>query len=155
MHAMNRRDRHVYRALKRFLTQALLYVLIAQIIVLPVARHAPVARAEPNSGTAAYVSEDNEGFNFSEQSSTLTEAAAQTTRSNALKVRKAPVDASGMYTTSVSIDLPPGRAGMTPGLSLSYASGSARRDSPVGAGWNLWGDAPAAVEPRVATTRAI
>ncbi|WP_371666573.1 FG-GAP-like repeat-containing protein [Streptomyces sp. NBC_00289] len=44
---------------------------------------------------------------------------------------------SGVFTTSVPLDVPAGRAAMSPRLSLQYASGAGR--SSVGVGWSLSG----------------
>ena len=60
------------------------------------------------------------------------DAAAST--SKATKSRKAPVNATGAFTRSIAIDVPPGRLGMTPSLALSYDSGSVA-ESAVGVGW--------------------
>ncbi len=50
-------------------------------------------------------------------------------------VNSSVVGNTGTFTTGIEIDLPPGRAGMAPKLSLGYASGSG--NSPLGMGWNI------------------
>ena len=45
--------------------------------------------------------------------------------------------ASGAYTQSVPLDLPPGRNGLQPNLSLSYNSQNTDQDDLVGYGWSL------------------
>jgi hypothetical protein len=52
------------------------------------------------------------------------------------KARKAPVSASGAFTHSVDIQVPPGRLGMTPTLALSYNS-AGTAESAIGVGWSL------------------
>jgi len=124
-------------AIRWLFLRSILAVLSTLIIVLPVPFHPQLARAEAPAGTASNVSAETEGFNFVEQSAGLAEAAHSDSTSNALKPRTAPVSASGTFAQSVSIDVPPGRAGMTPTLALTYSSDAFRKDSPVGAGWSF------------------
>ena len=75
--------------------------------------------------------------NFAESSNGVhggVDAAASTTK--ATRSRKAPVSAKGSFTRSIGIDVPPGRLGMTPSLSLAYDSSSVA-ESAVGVGWSL------------------
>ncbi len=75
--------------------------------------------------------------NFSESSSGVAaggDDAASTAKKT--KARSAPVSASGAFTHSIAIQVPPGRLGMTPSLALSYNSGSTT-ESAVGVGWSF------------------
>src|SRR5690554_2223809 len=53
------------------------------------------------------------------------------------QIRETPVSSSGSYSTGISIDMPPGRLGMTPAVGLSYDSSAYRQDSVVEAGWSF------------------
>lgn len=119
-------------AIRWLFVRSILAVLSTLIIVLPVPFHPPVARAD-----AFNISADSESYNFSSHSASSDEGAVESAGANALKQRTSPVSASGAFSTSVSIDVPPGRSGMTPRLALSYVSDSFRQDSPVGAGWSF------------------
>ena len=114
------------------LVRSTLVVLSTLMVVLPIPFHSGMARADAYS-----VSAESESFNFSSQSAAGDEGAVESAGANALKQRTSPVSASGAFSTSVSIDVPPGRSGMTPSLGLSYVSDSFRQDSPVGAGWSF------------------
>src|SRR5687768_13148143 len=78
-----------------------------------------------------------ESFTFSEQSAPTGAASGDLSKSNNLAKRTAPVSSSGTLDHAISIDVPPGRLGMTPALSLSYSSSGYRDEREVGAGWNL------------------
>ncbi len=117
------------RFVERLLTSALLTVLSIMLVVLPIMQRAPRAHAQ-SVGPA-------DSFAFSNISATAMEHSAATDAGNAMKPRTSPIGASGAFTDSVSIRLPPGRSGMTPDLTLSYASSGARTTSAVGAGWSL------------------
>jgi len=75
--------------------------------------------------------------NFSEHTNGV-QAGADDTNGKARmnKSRKAPVSARGTFTHSIPIQVPPGRLGMTPSLSLAYDSGSTA-ESAVGVGWSF------------------
>ncbi|MEO1267779.1 MAG: SpvB/TcaC N-terminal domain-containing protein, partial [Myxococcota bacterium] len=77
-----------------------------------------------------------EGFSFSESSPALSDTLTAQGQSNAAKHWTAPVTRTGDYTRAYTIDLPPGRAGMTPTLGLGYQS-SNRSESTAGVGWSL------------------
>ncbi|HVJ88252.1 MAG TPA: SpvB/TcaC N-terminal domain-containing protein, partial [Labilithrix sp.] len=75
--------------------------------------------------------------NFSDSSNGVRSGAdvASSTQKSA-KARKAPVSARCSFVHSLSIQVPPGRLGMTPSLGLGYDS-ARPTESPVGAGWSF------------------
>ncbi|MCU0661991.1 MAG: hypothetical protein MUC50_06660 [Myxococcota bacterium] len=93
---------------------------------------APLRDVSAGEGTAS-----PEGFLFSEQIPSFGTSNSLSVAKSATQGRSAPVSSSGAYQQSIGIDVPPGRLGMTPSLSLSYSSDAGRKPSPVGAGWSL------------------
>ncbi len=116
--------------LRRIASHALVTLLIALVVVLPIPRTAPRAHAQ----SALF---DNASFTFADQNESAIEHGAASDSGPSLKVRTSPVGASGGYTRTLPIRVPPGRSGMTPSLALSYSSANARRTSAVGAGWSF------------------
>ncbi|MGB4070012.1 MAG: SpvB/TcaC N-terminal domain-containing protein, partial [Nitrospira sp.] len=92
----------------------------------------PVAAQDIGESSAV-----TEAFTIGDVTPSLPSAAVSLGAGNAAKVRSVPVSARGTYTTSIPIQVPPGRLGMTPSLALTYDSGAFRQDSAVGAGWAL------------------
>jgi Salmonella virulence plasmid 65kDa B protein len=88
-------------------------------------------------GTALPDQAEPESFTFSEQSAPTAAASGELSKSNNLGKRSAPVSSSGTFGHSLAIDVPPGRLGITPQLTLSYSSAAHREERELGAGWNL------------------
>jgi RHS repeat-associated protein len=105
-----------------------LAAFLAALILMPPAVQ---AQAVAESGAAI------EAFTIGDVVPSLPAAAVGVGASNAVKTRSAPVSARGTFSTGIAIQVPAGRLGMTPALSLAYDSGAFRRDSSVGAGWGL------------------
>jgi len=80
------------------------------------------------AGTVASISVDT-------ASGILSEPAVVTTQGSVAGMFK--VDASGAATYSIPVSVPPGTAGMSPGLSLDYSSNGG--NGPLGRGWSLGG----------------
>jgi RHS repeat-associated protein len=75
--------------------------------------------------------------NFSEMTNGVRAGGDEAgTSAKKAKQRIAPVSASGTFTHAIALQVPPGRLGMTPALSLSYDSGSVA-ESAVGVGWSF------------------
>jgi RHS repeat-associated protein len=102
-------------------------VTLASLLLFPMSpvRAETAIQAQTNTYAAPDVS-----------SSTLS-VAHSATAANGLKAPEVPVSAQGNFQTSVQIVVPPGRAGMTPSLALTYDSGGSKQASTVGAGWSL------------------
>src|SRR5687768_16448938 len=109
--------------------QALAWFLVCSLVFPLRAGPAHAALEERPDASEAYTAPD--------VTTGTVAATAETTGAEARKSRDIPVSARGTFSTSVAIDVPPGRAGMQPGLALTYDSGAARRDSAVGIGWAL------------------
>ncbi len=105
---------------KRVLAVALAYLLVV----------APVA---PRAAHA----DEPEALTFSEYTESLASAPRADNAQTALKAREIPVDNRGAFTTSVGIDVPPGRRGMTPALAVAYSSARVRQEGPFGVGFAL------------------
>ena len=79
-----------------------------------------------------------ESYSFVEKSPAPAAGAKESlTRTQTPTAKNAPVNNSGAFTYSLSIDVPPGRAGMTPSLALNYSSGAFRTEGDIAAGWTL------------------
>lgn len=92
----------------------------------------------PTHGLLAFESAaPTEAFTFGDQTPAAQLNLDVGAKATASKSRTVPVSASGTYSTSVAIDVPPGRLAMTPSVSLGYDSGAAQRESAVGLGWSL------------------
>ncbi|MBL9110298.1 MAG: hypothetical protein JNM74_13540, partial [Myxococcales bacterium] len=81
--------------------------------------------------------EETPRFNFSDTSVGAAALNDSLTQQPPGKRRSLPVGATGAYTTSVAIDVPPGRLGMAPSLALGYSSTAHRKESSAGAGWSF------------------
>ncbi len=87
-------------------------------------------------GSRAASSTASEKFTFSERAPSVS-AATPSGNVGTDKHLSPPVSSDGAFGTSIAIQVPPGRLGLTPELALSYASGARTKDSPVGVGWSL------------------
>ncbi len=91
----------------------------------------------PLTSSSARAEASDEPISFSEYAPAVAGSVREAGREMALKARELPVSSSGAFSTSIAIDVPPGRRGMTPTISLSYSSQAFRSDSAFGAGWNI------------------
>jgi hypothetical protein len=108
--------------------QTIASIVVVALVIAPIPR--PVRAATETAAPA-------DSYNCADGNPSLLEAQDTAAKSPTAKGRTAPVSTSGSFTSSVPIDVPPGRLGMTPKLQLTYDSASAQQDSSVGAGWSL------------------
>lgn len=81
--------------------------------------------------------DEPEALTFSEFTEAMAAAPREQGAATALKAREIPVDNRGAFGTSIAIDVPPGRRGMTPALAIAYSSGRTRQEGPIGVGFSL------------------
>jgi hypothetical protein len=91
----------------------------------------------PLAPAATLRAEEAERMSFAEQTPPVKGPAQAQAREASIKARELPVTNRGALTTSIDIDVPPGRNGMTPRLALAYNSGAFRQESAFGVGWSL------------------
>lgn len=81
--------------------------------------------------------EEPQQLSFFKYSEPASAAPLQEARAAALKARETPVTNRGTFGHAFPIEVPPGRRGMTPQLTIQYDSGQFRRESAFGAGFDL------------------
>ena len=128
-HAKTRMQTRPRRSSPRSQAGRLSKALAASLAVLvPGSQLVWTASAHADAGDGATA-------NFPDANPSATTALTEGTAANALKVRTAPVSATGAFMHSLPFSLPPAR--MTPSLGLAYISDGFRTESPVGTGWSF------------------